>query len=137
MTIDEKMSSMFLTMRGEFLKKFSKKTRGYIIDARLIINLNGSCKVEILYQHPISGKCHMIDHEISFSENDFTEIIFSKTDYLRSVILEMELIIAELIERPCATTCDYCQLKECSRGKIVGSVEDMKALLKVYKKWEA
>ena len=134
MTIEEKIISMFLTIREPFIKKFPKKLKNYIIDARMIVNLTGCCKVEIFYQHPVSGKCHMIEHDISFSETDFNELIFTKEDYLKSVITEMELILEELIERPCATTCEHCKLTECSRGKIVGSVDDVKAWLKVYRK---
>jgi len=110
----------FLTFNTEILNKFTDdKIKSNILYVKTILNLDGSSNIILGYYHPVFKMYHILKHVIPLNLTDFDIYIKNKDDYFDLVATELQIIIQEMYNRPCATTCDKCKLPECSHGEIV------------------
>ncbi len=134
MNIKQKIESIFLTLEEELLDGLNTPIKKKTMYVHSKLDLEGNTVVNFIYFQPVSGKYHLIEYNIDFNVDDFNDFIKTKVDYTRCIVMEIELIIQEMVERPCETTCDKCKLKECSRGNLIGDYMDVKKWIEEFKK---
>ncbi len=134
MNIKQKIENIFLTLEEELLNGLSTLIKKKTMYIHSKLDLEGNTVVNFIYFQPVSGKHHLVEHNIDFDIDDFNDFIKTKVDYTRSIVMEVELIIQEMVERPCETTCDKCKLNECSRGKLIGGYVDVEKWIEEFKK---
>lgn len=125
MTIEEKIKSIFLMHGTDVLDCVSEEFKKQIELVITSLDLEGNTSIKFIYFQPVSGKYHLIEYNVNLTLEDFGEFASTHNDYCATIAFEISLIMEELVNRPCETTCEHCKLKECSRGTLIGDIVDV------------
>lgn len=117
------INNNFLTFyTNDLIQYFENKEISDSIDIiKATLNTEGITDIRCVYKHPVNQSYYVFEHQITLYDEDFINMNNEKSNYFSSIIFEMELILNELFERPCLTTCDKCQLKKCTRGILIAN----------------